>query len=252
MLQYELSYIKQHYRALFEEAQAEIEAAFTGLRDEFHCPECQSKGIAPQTPLEVLPHPGCPYQHWQKACLDYLEGAYGRNLLSNIGEMNRARDAVSCHQCGVCCRFASSEFSYEQLQEKAQQGDAFARQFTSVFLPYTDTHAARLRFPELVDDILKEVRLQQAGAKDENNPADTSPVYFYHCPYIGEDNQCTIYGSPKRPDICQSYPDTPLTFIYQRCAWKPWKDEYHQQAMKTHGAIELALYYAAGLKKVLA
>lgn len=246
MLQYELSYIKQHYGVLFRESQAEIEHGFMALQDEFACPVCGSKGVKPESPMDTL-HVGCGYRYWQKACLYWLEQSYGRTLVESSQRMQQARDAVSCHHCGVCCRFASSEFSYEELLEKANAGDAFARQFTSVFLPYADVEAARKRFPEMVDDILKEVRLQ-TDTEQAVNPMDKANVHFYHCPYIGEDNLCTLYGNPKRPDICQSYPDTPLTFIYNKCAWKPWKDTYHQQALKTHGAIEIALFYASKIR----
>lgn len=252
MLQYELSYIKQHYGVLFRESQEEIEKGFLALRNEFACPVCGSADTKPETPLDML-HPGCGYQYWQKACLAWLEQEYGRKLVESSRQMQQARDAVSCHHCGVCCRFASSEFSYAELLEKADAGDEFARQFTSVFLPYADADAARKRFPELVDDILKEVRLQQQASgldKSPANPSDQADVHFYHCPYIGEDNLCTLYGKPKRPDICQSYPDTPLTFIYKKCAWKPWKDTYHQKALKTHGAIEIALFYASRLREL--
>lgn len=238
-LHYELSYIKQHYRDIFNNAHQTLLETLMALQAEFTCPQCVLKNDLPEV-VETL-HAGCGYKNWQAACLRLIEVDIGKDILQTVNRIETERNQVQCHQCGVCCKFASSEFSYDELLEKASGGDEFARQFTSVFLPYANAEAARYRFPDLVDSILKEVRLQQA----EQSPTqtDTAPVHFYHCPYIGEDNRCTIYGTPKRPAICAGYPDTPLTFIYEKCAWKPWKDKNHRDSMAAHASIELCMFY---------
>lgn len=210
-------------------------------RANYSCPQCQT----PPEILEPISHPHCGYAAWKAHCLTILEKDIGQQIVEKLNEIEAARNRVTCHQCGVCCKFASSEFSYAELQQKATQGDEFAKQFTSVFLPYASSDAARERFPELVDQILTEVRNQQA-----ESGMDSAPVHFYHCPYIGEDNRCTIYGTPKRPEICAGYPDTPLTFIYNKCAWKPWKDEYHRESLVAHASIELCLFYSDKLGKL--
>lgn len=250
-LHYELSYIKQHYRDIFTQAQQALEALLLAHRDAYACDTCSP----PPGVLDPISHAGCGFSAWKTHCLSLLEQDIGGQILAKIQEIETARNQITCHQCGVCCRFASSEFSYETLLEKGSNGDAFARQFTSVFLPYASTEAARARFPELVDQILTEVRAQQAEQLGQQssvskNNTDSAPVYFYHCPYIGEDNRCSIYGTPKRPEICAGYPDTPLTFIYNKCAWKPWKDEYHHDSLMTHASIELCLFYAEKLRTV--
>ena len=233
-LDYELSYIKQHYREIFAQARKVIEERLGALQADYTCPGCPE----PPAMLDTL-HEGCGYRAWQTRMLDVLEKEVGREILERLDQINTYKKRFSCSMCGACCRLASSEFSYEQLQEKARHGDHFAKQFTSVFLPYASTQAAREKMPAVVDEIT-------AQLKDS-----TEPVYFYHCPYVSEDNRCTIYGKPKRPALCESYPDTPLTFIHDQCAWKPWKDATHEDALYAHALIEIALFMAGKLREAL-
>ncbi len=212
-----------------------LENRLNDLRSKFTCPVCELEGTVPEL-LEPLPHKDCGYSDWYQAGIRLLEQEVGKDILEQLEQINAYKKTFSCHMCGVCCRFASSEFSYEELLEKSQQGDTFASQFTSVFLPYESMEAAHKKFPQMVNDVLAEVEEQER-----------SSVYFYHCPYVGEDNRCTIFGNPKRPEFCATYPDTPLTFIYNQCAWKPWKDETHDEALKAHATIELATYFLAKL-----
>jgi Fe-S-cluster containining protein len=249
-IQYELSYIKQHYRDIFLSAQENLSLLLLGLQQDFYCSHCGPVNQDNLTDKLFNPttHNPCPLKDWQQACLKFIEQEIGGSILAKLDEINTERNKVQCHHCGVCCRFASSEFSFEQLLEKAANGDEFAKQFTSIFLPYPSVEAAHKRFPDMVDSILKEVRSQQGQADHNPTQSDTAPVHFYHCPYIGEDNKCTIYGKPKRPEICSTYPDTPLTFIYQNCAWKPWKDTYYNDSLASHASIELGSFYIEKIK----
>jgi Fe-S-cluster containining protein len=194
-------------------------------------------------------HPGCGYRDWQRAALHLIQSDVGGEILQKLREINRDRDKVKCHSSGVCCRLASSEFSWEELCEKAAAGDRFAGEFTSIFLPYADAEAARARFPDIVDDVLRYGRDPMGAPEGSINAA---PVYFYHCPYIGEDNRCSVYGTPKRPDICATYPDTPLTFMYKKCAWKPWQERSHDEALLAHAMIELGSFLVDKLTQALA
>ncbi len=232
-LEYELSHTRQRYREIFGIAHDAMRQRLEPLKDNHRCDACKA---APDF-AEPL-HDGCGYADWYREALAVIENEIARDILTRMNHIEAYKKTFSCHMCGVCCRFASSEFSYAQLREKAAAGDRFAGEFTSIFLPYASVSEARERFPQLVDDVLK-----QAGENQD--------VYFYHCPYIGEDNRCTIYGTPKRPGICASYPDTPLTFIYDKCAWKGWKDETHDDALQAHASIELCSYYVGRLKDVL-
>jgi len=104
------------------------------------------------------------------------------------------------------------------------------------------------RFAESYDN--PGVAAALAEASEETNGEEK--VFFYHCPYLGEDNRCTVYGTPKRPAICSSYPDTPLTFIAKNCAWKPWKDETHADTLAAHAMLALCEHFAGKLQIAIA
>lgn len=236
-IEYEISGIKQRYREIFLAAADTLFERLDTLRDSYSCVVCDPHKKNPPE-LLITNHEGCGYRIWQQAAIAVIENDIARDLLTKLNLIEGYKAQFKCHMCGVCCRFASSEFSYEQLEAKAAAGDNFARQFTSIFLPYPSQRSALEQFPAIVESVLTQAD-------------DPDSVYFYHCPYIGEDNRCTIYGDPRRPQICDNYPDTPLTFIYNKCAWKPWKDETHEDALWAHSMIELCTDTANKLKDAL-
>src|SRR5262249_51157171 len=109
----------------------------------------------------------------------------------------------------------------------------FSQQFTSIFLPYASRQAAREKEPEGVAAVLAHIGDQDGGSGERER------VYFYHCPYIGEDNRCTVYGTDQRPAICANYPETPLGFVSNACAWKPWQEETHPETLLAHAMLNL-------------
>lgn len=113
------------------------------------------------------------------------------------------RNKYKCQGCGVCCKFAVSEYSYDELKQKANSGDKIAAQFISIFLPYKDKK-------EYVDIYPEYVKLLE----NEN-------YYVYHCPKITEDNRCCDYEN--RPQICKDFPDNPIAFLPLSCAFSNWK-----------------------------
>ncbi len=234
---YDITIIKHDYREIFTRANTDLEESFLRLRKEVPCAVCASQGVDVHQINQPF-HNGCPHRTWQQSVLAYLQEDAAKQVLEKLNLIKAYKNRFTCHQCGVCCRFASSEYSYPELRERAKAGDSFASQFTSIFIPYESKEAAHVRFPEIVDSVLAQA----------DQPGE---VYFYHCPYIGEDNRCSIYGKPKRPAICSSYPDTPLTFIYKNCAWRPWKDETHPDALWAHAMIELCSWWMGQLSQHL-
>ncbi len=225
-LTHDISTIKQQYRELFELAHQRLLDLFAQLHANHHCTQCET----PATSILEILHTDCGYQAWQKEVIITLDQTIGKQILESLEKIEQAKNVKgSCHQCGVCCSLASSEFSYETLQEKAQNGDYFAQQFTSVFLPYDSPEAAQAKFPEMVTEILDQ--------------AD-GPVYFYHCPYLSSDNKCTIYNDPRRPQICADYPETPLILMYKNCGYQPWKTEMMPTTLLAHATLELCQYYS--------
>lgn len=142
------------------------------------------------------------------------------------------RDSFSCSGCGSCCKLACSEFSPEELKQKSQNGDNFATQFISVFVPYLSEEEAKKIYPEYFE-LLK--------IKAENEK-----VYFYHCPKVTEDNRCPDYEN--RPQICRDFPDNPIGFLPKTCGFTKWKEEVETTALMLHSLVEIAQFYKEKLK----
>lgn len=137
------------------------------------------------------------------------------------------RSNFSCVGCATCCKLACSEFSWEELKEKAKNGDNFATQFTSVFIPYKNEQEARKIYPEyfkLLEDKLE-------GEK----------VYFYHCPKLTKENRCSDYEN--RPQICRDFPDNPLSLLPDACGYCSWKEEVEPVALMLHSMLEIVDFY---------
>ena len=131
--------------------------------------------------------------------------------------------------CGVCCKFAVSEFSPEQLALKAQNGDNYALQFLETFVPYGSVDEARKIYPEYVEFLLK-----IADGK----------AYFYHCPKVTEDNRCPDYEN--RPQICRDFPDNPLAFLPKSCSFTTWKLKSESVCLKLNAEKEIIDFYLKG------
>ncbi len=240
-----LSETKQQYRQIFQEASGGLKERLAVLQGQYACPQCDFGESDAARWFEPL-HAGCGYRGWQREALCFIEQDMGKAILGQLAGIEAYKNTFSCHMCGMCCRLASSEYSYDELKTRAAQGDDFARQFSSIFLPYQSREAARQVAPEVVDAVLAE-----AGAEDTSAEGQER-IYFYHCPYVGEDNRCSVYGTNKRPAICASYPETPLSFVYEKCAWKGWKDETHADTLAAHALLALCTDWAAKLKQALA
>jgi len=221
-----MSIIKEQYRELFTLAHERLRELFTTLHSQYACPNCATQ---PEDVLQVL-HAGCGYREWQKAVVWHLENTVGKQIVESLDRIKAARETKgACHSCGVCCSLSSSQFDYATLLDKAQNGDGFAEQFTRVFIPYADVDEAHRKYPDTVDHILGQV---------------DGDVHFYHCPYLSDDNRCTIYTHPHRPEICASYPETPLVHIYQGCGYQPWREDMMPTTLLAHASLELCQHYA--------
>lgn len=148
-------------------------------------------------------------------------------------KMLEYRQNFSCIGCATCCKLACSEFSYEELQEKAKNGDNFATQFTSIFIPYENENEPRMIYPEYIE--LLEQKLN--GEK----------VYFYHCPKLTKDNRCPDYEN--RPQICRDFPDNPLSLLPKSCGYSNWRQEIEPTALMLHAMLEIVGFYKQRLEK---
>jgi Fe-S-cluster containining protein len=191
------------------------------------CMQVKNKNIHcsnfPSSVTTILPKV-CGYRNWQEDALKKIRDEISREILIKIQEIKESRFSYDCKRTGSCCKFASSEFSYEELKEKAKNGDNFATQFTSVFIPYDNIEEIKEAFPEYID-------LYSEYLNSEEK------VYFYHCPHITDENLCSIYEF--RPQICKDFPDNPLALLPPNCGYKAWKDDVHVASMLLHALIEI-------------
>lgn len=171
---------------------------------------------------------------WQKNTLDLLQNNISKEIYRKLNEILAYRTKFKCVGCATCCNLACSEFSPEELKQKAQNGDNFAKQFLSVFIPYNSKEEARKVYPEYIELL------------EKNKEYD---VYFYHCPKLTEDKRCSDYEN--RPQICRDFPDNPLSILPSACGYKKWKEEVEPIALMLHSMVEIIDFYILKIKEAL-
>lgn len=173
-------------------------------------------------------------RQWQKDVLEMIEKDISPEIYRKWREILAYRKNFHCKGCATCCNLACSEFSPEQLKEKAQNGDKFATQFLSIFVPYEAREEAEKIYPEylgLLKDTLEE------------------DVYFYHCPKLTECKRCSDYEN--RPEICRVFPDNPLSILPESCGFYQWRLEVEPIALMLHSMVEIVDYYKKNISDVL-
>ena len=163
---------------------------------------------------------------WQNEVLELLKNDISKEIYRKLNEILAYRTKFNCVGCATCCNLTCSEFSPEELKEKAENGDNFAKQFLSVFIPYESKEEARKIYPEYIELL------------EKNKEYD---VYFYHCPKLTEDKKCSDYEN--RPQICRDFPDNPLSILPSACGYKKWKEEVEPIALMLHAMIEIIDFY---------
>lgn|SRR5574344_230617 len=169
---------------------------------------------------------------WQDKTLKFFDEILSNEIPENISKIKEFRNSCNCLGCGVCCRFACSEFSPEELKSKAENGDNFAKQFTQIFVPYNSLENVKKIFPQY---------LKMLEEKNE------SGYYFYHCPKVTSDNRCPDYEN--RPQICRDFPDNPLAFLPLECGFKLWKKNSEDIALKLNATSEIINFYKNKIKE---
>ncbi len=169
----------------------------------------------------------------QGLSVEQLEKSYKQKWQAELSKVANDRAINHCSGCGVCCRFAVSEFSPKELKQKADNGDNFAYQFIQTFIPYESVEQAKKVFPEYVE------MLEEQGEKD---------CYIYHCPKVTVDNRCPDYE--KRPPICRDFPDNPIGFLPKTCGFIPWKLQSEFVLLKLNAEREIINFYLKELNKL--
>ena len=134
-----------------------------------------------------------------------------------------------CKGTGQCCNTASPSTPSVKLIEKARYGDDFARDFFTIFTPYTSIEEAKKINKKGVERSLEHCRKPDSQIKPEN-------IIFYHCNYLSADNLCLIYED--RPQLCRDFPDSPFIVFAPGCAFEEWGKECRQKYVELKSKLE--------------
>lgn len=219
-LSFHLETLRNEYRSVFLQVAQEVAKSVSELK-----PENFEGEIFDNYPI------GSVGKKWQDDVILLLKDKYYPELFDLKAQINSLRNHSSCSNCGKCCRLACSEFSYDELKKKAQQGDNYAKQFVETFIPYEDEKEVLKIYPEY---------LKMLENKNETG------YYFYHCPKVTEENLCPDYEN--RPQICRDFPDNPVAFLPKGCGYSDWKFESENISLKLNALFEIVTFYAERLK----
>ena len=186
-LQNEIINTRKIYRELFNNARSAIERQIDSLKKASLCNHCKQRcdiDFNKITVLQKFPD-GCRYKFWQESVLNLLENQISKDIYERIQIIEKRRQTYSCACCSSCCKLASSEYSFEELKQRAKNGDVFSKEFISVFVPYDSVDTAQKLYPDYV-------KLLREHFKDNE-------LYFYYCPKLGSNGLCTDYEN--RPNI---------------------------------------------------
>ena len=236
-LQNEIINTKKIYRELFKNAQIAIDKQLSPLKTTALCNHCKSNcdiDFNKITLFDKFPQE-CRYRFWQESALDKLENQISKDVLEKIQAIDKRRECYSCGCCGSCCRLASSEYSFDQLKERAKSGDKFSQDFVSIFVPYESKEEPRKQFPEYIELLEKTFEGEE--------------LYFYYCPKLGADGLCTDYEN--RPNICRIFPSDPLVVFPTKCSYNTWKEEVEITALTLHAIIDIVGFYKEKIKSAL-
>ncbi len=136
----------------------------------------------------------------------------------NALNMIKDRPQSLCKMCGKCCRVVTTEDTYEKILEKIENGDKFAKDFLSIFVPFKSIEDARKESAEIVDNILN-----RTSQKLED-------ITFYKCRYLRDDNKCGDYEH--RPLLCILNPFSPWSIVPPECGFQGWLNEQKELKIK--------------------
>ena len=218
--------IKNHYENIFEEALIEIKKEINKFKPEDSCKNCNIKDCNISDKNTTANYPSaCPYRDWQIKFLSFLTVEYKEQLKKDYNQIMSKKDNYNCTRCGACCKLAISEYSYEQLKQRASRGDKFSKDFISIFVPYESKNKAREANKEYFDNL---------------NSLIEDKVYYYYCPKV-KNNECSDYEN--RPDICKDFPHNPLKILPPSCYFNNWKEEVSHDARLLKAKVDIIDFY---------
>jgi Fe-S-cluster containining protein len=219
--------LKDNYKRIFVEAAESIQVEVNKFKPENPCAKCTVKNCKIEKKDVFTDYPiGCAYRDWQKQILAFLSGDYRQKLKNTYKMIMDKKCEHECSKCGNCCRLSTSEYSYEQLKQRAARGDKYSQDFISVFVPYETVDEAKQANPEFIK-LLEEIMEDQR-------------VYYYYCPKL-VGNCCSDYEN--RPDICKNYPHNPLKLLPSTCSFNAWKNSVDKNAKLLKAKTDIIVFY---------
>lgn len=219
--------LKDNYEQIFIEAAESIRREVSKFKPENPCTICSVKDCKITVKDVFTDYPvGCAYRDWQKQILTFLNGEYRQKLKNIYKAMMDKKCEYECIRCANCCRLAVSEYSFEQLKQRAMRGDKFSEDFVSVFRPYeteADAKKANPEYFELLNELMEDQR-----------------VYYYYCPKL-DGNSCSDYEN--RPDICKDFPHNPLKLLPSTCSFNAWKNDVDKIAKLLKAKTDIIEFY---------
>lgn len=223
----DMNNLKKKYREIFLKSGDEIMHQIEKIKPNNPCKDCTTLDCSTKKDIfEKFPS-NCGYREWQKNTLKLIDNEITKGVYDKWMKIVEYRKMFHCMGCATCCKLACSEFSYDELNQKASQGDNFAQQFTSIFIPYEDENIAKQVYPEYFKLLAEKL--------------DGENVYFYYCPKLTNENRCSDYEN--RPQICRDFPDNPLSLLPAACGYSAWKDEVEPTALMLHSMLEIIDFY---------
>ena len=223
--------LKDSYEQIFIEAAESIRREVSKFKPENPCTLCSVKDCKITVKDVFTDYPvGCAYRDWQKQILTFLNGEYRQKLKNTYKAMMDKKCEYECIRCANCCRLAVSEYSFDQLKQRAMRGDKFSEDFVSVFRPYeteADAKKANPEYFELLNELMEDQR-----------------VYYYYCPKL-DGNSCSDYEN--RPDICKDFPHNPLKLLPSTCSFNAWKNDIDKTAKLLKAKTDIIEFYKTKL-----
>ena len=219
--------LKDNYQKIFIEAAESIRREVAKFKPENPCTLCSVKECKIEVKDVFTDYPvGCAYRDWQKQIITFLAGDYRQKLKHNYKDIMDKKSECECAKCGNCCRLAVSEYSYEQLKQRAMRGYKFSKDFVSVFVPYETEAEAKQANPEYFDLL--------------NDLVEDQKTYYYYCPKL-VGNECSDYEN--RPDICKDFPHNPLKLLPSTCSYNAWRNEVAHASMLLKAKTDIIEFY---------
>ena len=219
--------LKDNYEVIFVEAAESIRREIEKFKPDNPCTLCSVKDCKLEKKDVFSDFPkGCAYKDWQAKVITFLAGDYRQKLKNIYKAVMDSKQDYYCNRCGDCCRLAVSEYSYEQLKQRASRGDKFSQDFVSVFVPYENEDKAKLANPEYFELL--------------GNLVEDEKTYYYYCPKLNG-NDCSDYEN--RPDICKDFPHNPLKLLPSRCSFNEWRNKVAKQAMLLKAKVDIIEFY---------